>query len=105
MISDRLEEVSEQLLAAVDEVNSWEDPYVELYKRGVTGTPKSACECPVSTYLTAQIGGYEVVTISTSTCAEVGHALTDNLPFSKSVTDFILKFDAGMYPELVSEEN
>lgn len=67
-----------------------------IYNAGVKGRQQSVCNCPVANYLKSQ--GYRDVVAGTDWCAvkDQEPVITPN-----SVKDFMEKFDAGLYPELI----
>lgn len=74
-----------------------------LVSKGITGVPTDPDHCPVAEFLAGETGQRHVVgpTIIVS-CT--GQEPDRPILTPKSLAAFILKFDCGYYPELISSE-
>ncbi len=104
MLRDRTKETLEveaRITDALIEMGSWEDVYVELYTRGVTGIPEHGCACPVARWIESQV--HEQVTVTAGNVYYFDDPVRDvKVSTPENVYAFVIEFDNGNYPELVS---
>jgi hypothetical protein len=80
----------------------------KIREAGVTGIPRRSCHCVVAQYL-CQETGKERISVCTDDILVVVDSPTgprgeECQRTPEPVGDFILDFDAGLYPDLISKE-
>ncbi|RTL65887.1 MAG: hypothetical protein EKK42_20290 [Pseudonocardiaceae bacterium] len=101
----KVEQLESDIRELVAEMDTWEDPYVEFYKRGVAGKRKCADTCIVANYLHVKLDGERVQVDGKHVMGWVGFDDTEYVKLPDEVVQFIRDFDAGKHPELVSADN
>lgn len=87
-----------ELLAALGDTEL--EVAVSLRERGIKGRPGNARCCPVANYLTP---GVPCVAVDEDSVAFSGKHSREYVLLPGPVADFVIAFDHGAYPDLVSE--
>lgn len=91
-----------QAVAALDK-GSPEKIAAFLYAEGITGVQDKACLCPVARFLTAAMGEQVAVTKEEAMTYDGVHT-KDGVGLPSCVTAFVVRFDDGEFPGLISPE-